>query len=178
MKGDSSSSVESSESISSEETGTNLGASQSVLTEAETQADPLDPLLLPSAELRPSSATFDPSALPDAEDPQTSTFHVLPEDPCQSAPGVDAPQSECNPEALQDSLNAATSTPGTKETSTFQGVPQDATPPMSLQALTPAHLSFSTDKPLTIPIAATGTPVCFTVQLTTPEPEPPRGDSI
>lgn len=167
--------MESSESTSSEETGTNLGASQSVLTETDTQADPLDPLLLPSADLRPSSATFDPPALP--EDPQTSTdtFHVLPEGPCQSAP-----HSECISEALQGSLNAgaATSPPGPTEPSTLQGAAQDATPPWSLQVFTPAPLSLSTDQPLTIPIDATGDPVCFKIQLTTPEPKPPRGDSI
>lgn len=157
-----------------------------MLTETDKQTGPVDPSLLPSSDLRPSSATLDASALPYPvpEDPQTSTdtFQVLPEDPCQTSLSVDAPQAGCNTEGRQDPLDAgaAVSPKGTKATSTFQGVPQDVTPPISLHVVTPVPLSFSTDNPLTIPITSslTGAPVCFTIQLTTPEPPPARGDSI
>ncbi|XP_017270090.1 uncharacterized protein LOC108234971 [Kryptolebias marmoratus] len=186
VDGDSSKSLESSESSessSSEEAGTNIEPSQSVFTETEMQTDPLDPLLVPSAVLRPSSATFDVSAPPVPEDPQTSTdtFQALPGGPCPTAPGVDVPQQECNSEALRNSLGAGAimSTKGTEVTSTFQGVLQDTTPSPSRQVIASTPLPFSADTLSTNPAASTLTsaPVCFRGQLTS-ELDPPRGDSI
>ncbi|GLD52549.1 low-density lipoprotein receptor-related protein 2 [Lates japonicus] len=203
---DSSKSSESSESNSSEETASHVEPSQDPLQPALTETgvpnaieetDPPDTAALPpSAE----SATLNTSALPDPEDPQSSTdaLQLMPDDPSQTALGVDISQDM--PDPAQDSINADTvhvvpdmevsRHPGTTETdltigvggttqlqvtTTYQGFPQGATPPFP-----PTHPPVSTTPPLPIPIstALTGVPVCFTFTFETPEPDPPRGDSI
>ncbi|XP_019119928.1 mucin-6-like [Larimichthys crocea] len=151
----------------------------------------------------PSMASLDTSPLPDPEDPQTSTdpLHLTPDDPSQTSLGRDISQ-DMPSDVAQDSINAnpehvlphtevlthprltendiIIGTDGTNQlqvTTTYQEFPQGATP-------FPPHIikppQFSTAPPLTIPIGTTLTevPVCITFQFATPEPDPPRGDSI
>nr|XP_015827397.2 mucin-2 [Nothobranchius furzeri] len=167
---DSSKSLESSESTSSEET---FGPSQATFTESDVQ---MDPSLLPPAD----SGLF--SVLPDLEDPQTSTdtgaSPIEPKSPCQNAPGEDDSQLVCNSEAFVDAGEITGSTTP-NILGPFQETPQDTAPP-PLQLVTPAPPSLSTDSPLVTPSdpTPTGAPLCLTIQLTTPEPAPPRGDSM
>ncbi|CAJ1068343.1 mucin-2-like [Xyrichtys novacula] len=65
-------------------------------------------------------------------------------------------------------------------TTVHQVLPTDATassPPLTID---PSPLPSSTVPPVPVSIgtAVTAVPVCFTVQFTTAEPEPPRGDSM
>ncbi|KAF1388827.1 hypothetical protein PFLUV_G00066740 [Perca fluviatilis] len=190
---DSSKSSESSETNSSEETAAHVEPSQEPVQPAPTEPDVPTAtegaaVLLPSAEAGPSPATLDASALPYPEDPQTSTdadaLQLVPDDPSQTALGVDISQDMPNSDPAQDSINAdtvpvlpdpevslvvsGTNQPPSTATA-YQSFPQGATP-----------TSFSTAPPLTIPVdtALTSAPVCFTFQFSTPEPKPPRGDSI
>ncbi|XP_044054129.1 coagulation factor V-like isoform X2 [Siniperca chuatsi] len=211
---DLSKSSESSESNSSEETTTHVGPSQEplqpVFTETDMpnameETDPLDTAaLLPSADAGPSTATLDTSALPDPEDPQSATdantLQLMPDDPSQTALGIDISQDMPDSDPAQDSINADTvhipdtesslhpgltetdiiigidGTNQPKVTTTYQGFPQDSTPPIT--KTTPPPFSTAPPLPIAIETALTGVPVCFTFQLATPEPDAPRGDSI
>ncbi|MEQ2241060.1 hypothetical protein ILYODFUR_021551 [Ilyodon furcidens] len=169
VEDNSSKSSESQESMSSEETDVQFGPSQPAFTDKGMQKDHLDS--------SPSSSTLDTATLPTAEDPQTSTdidpLQPIPENPCQTAFHMD----NCH-DAPGDSLDAGviTSTKKPKGTSTYQGLQEEATPPLPMHLITPTPLLFSTDMPLAIP--AENTPDCFSIQHTTSEPAPPRGDSI
>ncbi|XP_061586430.1 uncharacterized protein LOC133451417 [Cololabis saira] len=70
--------------------------------------------------------------------------------------------------------------PETNKTQRTRETEVPAVPNHLPESATPPTLSFSTDRPLTIQAGATATcaPVCFTIQFTTPEPAPARGDSI
>ncbi|XP_051277370.1 coagulation factor V-like [Dicentrarchus labrax] len=189
-------SSESSQLDSSEEAATDRGPSQEPLQPAFADTDVSDAVEetdspstaapLPSA--GPSPAMLNTSAMP--EDPQASTdtdaLQLMPDDPSQTALGVDVSQDMPNSDPAQDSINADTEfsphltetdtiigTDGTNQpqvttTTTYQGFPQGATPPFSTAPPLPVHIG----------TALTGVPVCFTFQLVTPEPDPPRGDSI
>ncbi|MEQ2196969.1 hypothetical protein XENOCAPTIV_019715 [Xenoophorus captivus] len=150
------------ESMSSEETDVQFGPSQPVFTDTGMQKDHLD---------SSPSSTFDTATLPTAEDPQTSTdidpLQPIPENPCQTAFHMD----NCH-----DAAGVITSTKKPKGTSTYQGLQEEATPPLPMHLITPTPLLFSTDTPLAIP--AEDTPDCFSIQCTTSEPAPPRGDSV
>lgn len=172
------------------------------MSNAMEETEPTDTAaLLPSADSEPSPATLDTSALPD---PQTSTdtdaLQLLPDDPSHTAMGVDIAQDmpDSDPAINADTVHVVDTEvslhPGFAETdtvidiggtnqpqvipTTYQGFPQGGTPSF------PAHIKQTPPpfSPLPIPIGTaqivTGTPVCFTFQFTTPEPDPPRGDSI
>ncbi|XP_074493318.1 uncharacterized protein LOC141768822 [Sebastes fasciatus] len=220
---DSSKSSESSESNSSEETASRVGLSQEPLQPAFPETDlpnameETDPTgaaaLLPSIDAGPSPATLDTSALLDTEDPQTSTdtdaLQLMPDDPSQTALGIDISQDMPDSDPAQDSINtdtvhvlpdaevslhpALTDTGTiiggaginqpqvtTTTTTTYQRFPQGTTPPFPPHVIKPTPPPFSTAPALPVPIGTTmtGVPVCFTFQFTTPEPDPPRGDSM
>lgn len=165
------------------------------------EADAQDtPAPLPSADADPSPSTLNAS---DPDDPQISTdgLNLMPDDPSQTAPGTDISQgiTDYDPAIITDAVHVQpdadvslqsgvtethrnTGTCGTNPpqiTGTYQGFPKDATPPFPPHIIKPTS-PFSTAAPMPIPFstALTGVPVCFTFQLSTPEPEPPRGDSI
>lgn len=174
MNEDSSKSSES----SSEEKLTHSGPPETAITgtgvpESIEESDPLD--ILPSDDLELSSAA------PHLEDPQTSTdidiSHDVPNlDPAQNSVDFTTPHALPDVEAsLHPGLLQNDQIQITKETEVT------VAQPVFLQGATlSTPLSFSTVTPLTIPFGAslTGAPVCFTIQFTTPEPPPPRGDSI
>ncbi|XP_032372700.1 vegetative cell wall protein gp1 isoform X1 [Etheostoma spectabile] len=199
---DSSESSESSEPNSSEETATHVGPSQEPVQPAPTEADMPNAtegaaVLLPSAEAGPSPATLE-KALPYPEDPQTSTdadaSQLSPDEPSQTALGVDVSQDMPDSDPAQDSIKVDTVhiqpdpevslvVSGTNQppltTTTYQRFPQGATPP-SPPNINPTPPPFSAAPSLTIPVdtALNSAPVCFTFQFSTPESKPPRGDSI
>ncbi|XP_056231257.1 mucin-2-like [Seriola aureovittata] len=119
---DSSKSSESRDSGSSEETDTHIRDSQDPLQPAFTETDrpnakeQTDPLntaaLLPSADSGLFPATLNTSALPDPEDPQTSTdidaLQLMPEDPSQTALGMDISQDMPGTDPAQNSMNTDT----------------------------------------------------------------------
>ncbi|XP_035851119.1 vegetative cell wall protein gp1-like isoform X2 [Sander lucioperca] len=201
---DSSKSSDSSETNSSEETAAHVEPSQEPVQPMSTEADVPTAtegaaVLLPSAEAGPSPATLETSAPPYPEDPQTSTdadaSQLIPDDPSQTALGVDISQDMPNSDPAQDSINADTVhglpdpevslvVSGTNQppftATTYQRFPQGATPPSPPNVINPTPPPFSAGPPLTIPVDSTLTsaPVCFTFQFSTPEPKPPRGDSI
>lgn len=156
-----------------------------------------------TAALPPSPATQDP----EDPQTSTDALQLMPDDPSQAALGVDISQDMPDSDPAQDSINGDTvhvlpdtevslhpglteteiniGTDGTNQpqvtTNTYQGSPRGATPPFpSPHSIQPTPPPFSTAPPLPIPIgtALTGVPVCFTFQFETPEPDPPRGDSI
>lgn len=201
---DSPKSSESSESSSSEETATHGRSSQEPLQPDTPDAmgeNPLDAAPLPSADAGPSLA------MPDPEDPQTSAdaLQLLPDDPSHTAMSVDIALNvpDSNPDPTKDSLTAETMSnippdtdtphpPALSETgviagtnqpqviATYQGSLQGVTPSFPTCVIQPTPMSFSTASPLVVPTgtALNGGPVCFTIQVTTPERDPPRGDSI
>ncbi|XP_032435098.1 mucin-2-like [Xiphophorus hellerii] len=171
VEDDSSKSSESSESMSSEETEVQFGPSQPALTDTGPQTEPLDSDLSPS--------TTDAGAPPVPEDPQTSTdidpLQPIPQSPCQAALHVDSSLG-----AARDSPDAglAIITTEPKGTGAHEGLQREAAPRAPLH-VTPTPLSVSTDTPPTIPGDTPATSLdCFTAQLVTAEPAPPRGDSI
>ncbi|XP_007564805.1 flocculation protein FLO11-like [Poecilia formosa] len=173
VEDDSSKSSESSESMSSsEETEVQFGPSQPALTDTGLQTELLDS--------NPSSSTTDSAASPVPEDPQTSTdidpLQPLPQGPCQTALQVDSSLGAA-PDSPDAGVAIITTKP--KGTGAYEGLQREATPPAPVQVLTPTPLSVSTDTPSTIPEDTPATSLdCFTVQLLTAEPPPPRGDSI
>lgn len=183
---DSSKASESIESNSSEEIATDTGPPQEPQqpesTEIESpnateETNPLD-TTPSSTDAGPLPATFNSSALPDLEDPQTSAdgaaLQLTPDEPSPTAPDMGVNISQGMPES-DPALNADTThVPDTKPepqaaTTTYQELPKDAIP-----------LSFSTTSPLPVPTgsALTTVPVCISFQFVTSEPDPPRGDSI
>ncbi|XP_038558405.1 dentin sialophosphoprotein-like [Micropterus salmoides] len=209
---DSSKSSDSSESNSSEEAATQVGPSQEPLADMSNGMEETDPTdtaaLLPSADTGPSPATLDTSALPDHDDPQTSSdaLQLMPDDPSQTALGIDISQDMPHSDPAHDSVTADTmhvlpntdvslhpeltvtditiGIGGTNQpqgtTATYQGFLQDATPTLPPHITKATAPPFSTAPPLPIAIdtTLTGVPVCFTFQFTTPVPDPPRGDSM
>ncbi|XP_035766514.1 soluble scavenger receptor cysteine-rich domain-containing protein SSC5D-like [Neolamprologus brichardi] len=196
---DSPKSSESSESSSSEETTTNGRSSQETLesnTPDATENNPLDATPLPSADAGPSLATS-------PADPQTSAdpdaLQLVP-DPSHTAMSVDVSLDVPNSGPTKDSVKAVNPThilPNTHPSglseagvvigtiqpqviTTYQGSTQGVTPPFPTCVIQPTPTAFSTAPPLVLPIGTTldGGPVCFTFQVTTAEPDPPRGDSI
>lgn len=132
----------------------------------------VDAALLPTV-------TFTIPALPDPDDPQTSTDAFLAtDDPSQTAPGIDISQSASGPDQAQVLIDATSlpvtllprftntdvimGTDGINQAqvptqTTYQGLCQSAATPL------PTH---------------TLVPVCFSFQVRTPEPEPSRGDNM
>lgn len=213
---DSAESLESSEFNSSEETETHVEPSQDPLQPAFTEADlpnaigetdPVDTVApLPSADSGPSLTTLNTSAIPEPEDPQTSTdtdaLQLMPDDPSQTAMGTGILLDM--PDLAQDTITIDTvhvlsdteislhsgrtkpdiiiGTGGATQpqvtTTKNQGFLQGSTLPFSPH-IKPTLPPFSITPPL--PILGTSlidVPVCFPFQFETPEPEPPRGDSI
>lgn len=176
------------------------------------ETDPPDTAAtLPSAGAGPSPATLNTSATPGPEDPQTSTdadaLQLMPDDPSQTALGVDISQDMPDSDPAQDSINAdtvhvlpdtevslhpglteidviidigGTNQPQVTTSTTYQGFPPGATPPFPPHIIktTPPPFSAAPPLPIAIETALTGVPVCFTFQFTTSEPDPPRGDNI
>lgn len=164
----------------------------------------LDPTaLLPSADLGSSPVTLNTSALPNPEDPQASTdtdaLQLVPGDPSQTAVGVDTPESVADLDRVQDFNNTLPDTeasrhPGKPQTDTipgfgatarpqvttttnaYQGFPQGATPPFRPHGIKPTPQPLPTTPPLLVPLVTslTGGPDSFR----SPEPDPPRGDSM
>ncbi|XP_029019377.1 mucin-2-like [Betta splendens] len=205
--GDSAVSSESNESISSEETAPNVEPSQHppVLPETsmpnalEEPDPPGATAALPHPDLGPSPSTLNTS---NPEETQTSAddLQLVPDVPSQTPVGVGITQGMPNydpannadpvqvrPDAevtLRLGLTATDKSMGTCGTnaphiaSAYQEFPKGVTPPFPPHIISPTT-PFSTAAPMPIPFstALTGVPVCFTFQLSTPEPDPPRGDS-
>ncbi len=144
----------------------------------------------------------DPQTSTDAD-----ALQLMPDDPSQTPLGIDISQDMPDSDPAQDSINAdiahvlpdtevsqhpgltdtnviidigGTDQPQVTTTNTDQGFPQDATPPFPphMIATTPPPLPTAQPLPIAIETALTGVPVCFTFQIATSEPDPPRGDSI
>ncbi|XP_042344945.1 mucin-2-like [Plectropomus leopardus] len=210
---DSSKSSESAESNSSEEAVSHVEPSPDPLQPAFTGTDetvsPVTAALLPSADAGPPPTTPDTSALPNPEHPQTSTDtearQLVPDDPSQTAQGVDISQNMPVSDPAHVSVHSDTvhavpdaevslhpgltdtgttiTVSGTNQpqvTTTYQRFPQSATPPSPPHIIKPTPTPFSRAPPLPIALgtALPGVPVCFTFQFPTQEPDPPRGDSI
>lgn len=207
--GDSSESSE----LSSEESAARAGPPQDPLQPALTGTGPVnsdeEEENEPPGTEEPSPATLNTTALPELEDPQTSTdtLQLLPEDPSQTALGIDVSQDMPNSDPAQHPVNADTvlglpevllhqgqaqidlniGVQGTNQpqittttTTRYQGFPKGDTPPFPTHIIKGAPPPFSKATPMPIPIgtALNGVPVCFTFQFATSEPEPPRGDSM
>lgn len=96
-------------------------------------------------------------------------------DPTHILPNADAP----HPSGLSET-GVVIGTIQPQVITTYQGSTQGITPPFPTCVIQPTPTAFSTAPPLVLPIGTTldGGPVCFTFQVTTAEPDPPRGDSI
>lgn len=91
-----------------------------------------------------------------------------------TAQDIEVPLNGSNPEAAGLQL-----LPDAEASSQPHLDVNDATSTKDVLIVTPTPLPMSRTSPFIIPIGATlaGTPVCFTVQATTPESAPLRGDS-
>ena len=175
-------------------------------TAGEEEAPPGDITLLPSIDATEPSVVImlSATALPD---PETSTDRdallLIPNDATQTALGSNVTQSDPDsqpsvydtqhilpdtqvtqlPEFMGTDIISGpdgTDQPQVTTLTTYQGFSRGATPPF------PAHILESTPPPsytaptLQIPIsyALTGVPVCLSLQLMSPEPQPPRGDNV
>lgn len=173
---------------------------ETAMPNAVEEADPLGTTaLLPHPHLEPSPSTHNAS---NTDDTQTSAddLQLAPDDPSKMPLGVDISQDMPNyyptnnadtvpvqPDTevpLHSGLAEPDKNVGTCGTntphiaSTYQEFPKGVTPPFPPHIINPTE-PFSTATPMPIPLstALTGVPVCFTFQLSTPEPDPPRGDS-
>lgn len=180
---------------------------QAASEEIEETEPPGTEAMLPSVDATPSAATLystappdltaqpDLTALPDLMDPQTTAVMDPP-----ASTVVDPMQPIANDPLLTTvSTNVQNSTDGQSEifantvltethltnqlevtTTTYQGLTPDATTPFSPHTIKPSPQPSSATPPISVPIRAsmTAVPVCFTLQFSTSEPEPPRGDSM
>lgn len=132
----------------------------------------------------PPTVTFTIPALPDPDDPQTSAdaSHVT-DDPSQTAPGIDTPapdQGQVLIDAASRPVTQVVLLPRFTNTDVIAGadgmnqpqVPTHTTYQGFCQSVTPPPLGA-----IPLPTHAL-VPVCFSFQVRTPEPEPPRGDNM